>query len=135
MIKIATGTTLGLLFGVIVAAIVAPQAGMDGFSGRMSTVALGYVCSAGLGATTGLAAGTRCGLQNAWARMTTGAMIALLATYVLRDVPLPWLNLVWLDGTAGPAGELPFVVLPGVGVLLGGVFGAAARSASRVDET
>jgi hypothetical protein len=129
MIKVAAGTTLGLLFGAIVAAVVAPYAGMAGFSGRGSTIALGYACSVGVGATTGLVVGRRSGLRSTRASVMTGAMLALLATYVLRNVPLPWLNLVWLDGTAGPAGELPFIVLPGVGMLLGGIWGTAARSA------
>lgn len=125
MIKIALGFTVGLLVGAIVAAGVAPSLGVGGFSGPLSTVLFGYVCTMGVGGMMGLGASKQSGFRNRWASISTGAMIAFVAAYVLRSVGLPWLNLVWLDGTAGPAGELPFVVLPVVGMLVGGTWGGA----------
>lgn len=131
MIKLAFGMTIGLLLGAALSAAVTPIAGMEGFSGHVSSIALGYACSMCIGATLGLFAGRRSGFRDRRTSAFTGSVTAALATYVLRSLPLPWLNFVWLDGTAGPAAELPLVVLPAVGVLLGGVFGAASRATER----
>jgi|GEM_PF-6925493 peptidoglycan biosynthesis protein MviN/MurJ (putative lipid II flippase) len=125
MIKLAAGMTIGLLFGVVMAAVVAPYAGMNGFSGHAPAVALGYACSACVGCAMGLLAERQTGFGDRKARVVTACAVAVLATYVLRSLPLPWLNLVWLDGTAGPLAELPLVVLPAVGLMLGGMFGGA----------
>lgn len=117
---------MGLLVGALAAAGIAPYAGMSGFSESGCAMALGYVCSMCVGAVVGIAAGRRSRFRSVSASVVTGAMMGLLTSYVLRSVPLPWLNLVWLDGTAGPAGELPMVVLPLVGMLCGCLWGKAS---------
>lgn len=126
MIRVALGCTLGLLFGAVIAALVVPYVGLIGFSGSTIQVAVGYSCSCGIGAVLGFAARPARRLRFALA----GAAMAFLATYVTRSLPLPWLNLVWLDGTSGPAGELPVVILPLVGMFLGGIFRAAGNDAA-----
>lgn len=128
MIKVAAGTTLGLLLGSVMAALVAPYVGIAGFSGHSWTITVGYACSVSLGVAMGFVASRQDKRWSPSASVMTSAMIGVLVTYLLRALPLPWLNLVWLDGTSGPAGELPFVVLPAVGILLGGIWGSAARS-------
>lgn len=126
MMRVAIGSTLGLLFGAVIAALIVPYVGLIGFSGSYIQVVIGYSCSCGIGAVLGFAARRAQRLRFALA----GAAMAFLATYVTRSLPLPWLNLVWLDGTSGPAGELPVVILPLLGMFLGGIFGAAGDDAA-----
>lgn len=126
MIRVAICVTLGLLFGAIIAALVVPYLGLIGFSGSYLQVVVGYSCSCGIGAVLGFASRRNQRLRFALA----GAAMAFLATFVIRSLPLPWLNLVWLDGTSGPAGELPAVILPLLGMFLGGIFGAARDDAA-----
>jgi hypothetical protein len=128
MIRTGAGATLGLLLGVLFAFGVGPFLGMGGFAETNTHIALGYACSVSVGVLVGAAADMKTGLSNRLANGGIGGSLALLLTYVLRDLPLPWVNLVWLDGTAGPLGELPLLVLPIVGCLLGGIFGAALRT-------
>ena len=126
MMRVAIRSTLGLLFGVVIAALIVPYVGLIGFSGSYIQVVIGYSCSCGIGAVLGFTARREQRLRFAPA----GAAMAFLATYVTRSLPLPWLNLVWLDGTSGPAGELPVVILPLLGMFLGGIFGAAGDDAA-----
>lgn len=130
MIRTLGGATLGLLLGVILAASVNPFVGIVGFSESNSSIALGYACCLSIGALVGLAAGKESGFSNRSASAGVGAASALLLAYVFRELPLPWANLVWLDGTAGPMSELPFVLLPVVGLILGSGFGAAREKAA-----
>lgn len=125
MIRTLAGATSGFLLGVLFAFGVGPFIGIVGFAETKSAVALGYVCSVITGVLVGFAASSRTGGSHRLASGGIGGALALLLTYVLRDVPLPWVNMVWLDGTAGPVGELPFLVLPMVGLIVGSVFGAA----------
>ena len=126
MIRVSIGCTLGLLFGAIIAVLIVPYIGINGFSGTFIQVVDGYLCSCGIGAVLGFASMRNQRLRFALA----GAAMAFLATFVIRSLPLPWLNLVWLDGTSGPAGELPAVILPLLGMFLGGIFGAARDDAA-----
>ncbi len=126
MIRAALGCTLGLLLGALISALVVPFVGVNGFSGTYIPIMLGYICSGAMGALVGTAAGQR---DTRLRHALGGLSLAVLATYVLRSLPLPWLNLVWLDGTSGPTGELPVVVLPLLGMVLGGIFGAARDAA------
>lgn len=131
MIRTWSAATLGLVLGVLVAMSVSPFVGMLGFSQSNRNIALGYVCSVSIGVLVGAIAGTKTGLSSRLASGGIGGSLALLLTYVLRELPLPWVNLVWLDGTAGPLGELPLLLLPIVGFVLGIVFGAARGIAAR----
>jgi len=108
------GSTLGLLLGLALAKGCERFTGLDGFFGARAA-ALGYAAAMALGAV--LAVGH---LGRPFARHAAlGAAVAGLATYVVRGLPLPWVDLVALDGGAGPAGEVPAVVLPLLGAALG----------------
>ncbi len=109
------GSTLGLLLGLVLAKGCERYTGLDGFAVQTSSIVLGYAAAMALGAVLG--AGL---LGRSFARRAAlGAAVAGLATYVVRGLPLPWVDLVALDGGAGPAGEVPAVVLPLLGAALG----------------
>jgi len=110
------GSTAGLLLGLLLALGCERVTGMDGFAMRTGNVALGYAAAMALGALLGA------GLLGRAGGALLGAAVAGLATYVARGIPLPWVNLVALDGGSGPAGEVPRVVLPVLGFVLGVVF-------------
>lgn len=121
--------SLGSMLGILVAFSMPASLGMEGFSGTTYARMLGYGVSIGIGAVIGFAAGEESGFASRVRAAGAGATLALLMTYVVRQLPMPWVNLVWLDGTAGPLGEVPFVLLPFVGLIVGGVFGAAKKAA------
>jgi len=128
MIRTVSIAWLGSMLGLLLAFSMPASIGIAGFSGNAASITVGYASSMSIGALVGLAAGKQSGFSSRLASAGAGSALALLMTFVLRALPLPWVNLVWLDGTAGPMSELPFVLLPVVGLILGSVFGAALRT-------
>jgi hypothetical protein len=134
---------VGLLLGVLEALACGAWTGDDGFAGRAAAVALGYAAAGALGAALGAAFLRRRagGRRRAWTA-SAGAALAALATFVLRALPLPWVGLAGIGAGAGPAGEVPLVVLPvlGAGLALlfaidglGGSTGGDPRARARRD--
>lgn len=115
---------LGLLLGVVLAVAVAPIVGIYGFFGSRSAILFGYASAAVLGAVISPLASGRASLELLLRRSVAGVMLAVLATYVVRSLPSPWVNLVPLDGTSGPASEMPLLTLPALGALLAFAFSA-----------
>jgi hypothetical protein len=112
------GCSGGLLLGLVLGLGCQRVTGPDGFALRAPFVALGYGAALFLGAALGLSLLRLPGPRRA----LLGAAVALLATYVARGLPLPWINLVAFDGGSGPAGEVPLFVLPALGTALGLAF-------------
>jgi hypothetical protein len=112
------GWSGGLLLGLVLGLGSQRVTGPDGFALRAPFVALGYGAALVLGAGLGLSLLRLPRPRGA----LLGAAVALLATYVARGLPLPWINMVAFDGGSGPAGEVPLFVLPVLGAVLGLVF-------------
>ncbi|MEZ4296849.1 MAG: hypothetical protein R3B70_17925 [Polyangiaceae bacterium] len=130
MIRRLVATAGGLLSGLLLAIAVTPWSGVDAISGRPSNALVALSSAAALGALVASLASTG-DLRKRGRHAVAGASLAVLTVYLLRNLPLPWLNLLALDGTAGLAGQLPLFSLPLVGLLAGWIFGARAPTPAR----
>lgn len=106
---------LGVLLGLVLAALVSEGLGLSAFGPGSERVLLAMALSAGGGALLGLAAARR---------LLPGALVGAATACVLVRAPLPWTDLSVFG--AGPAGALVVIALP-VALGVAGAVAAAER--------